>query len=428
MQYKNNTPFVLTCLPTRVAETGRTMTIIVKGTFDLTPDAACTPAKDQLPIKGDETYLDDIGRSLAWASDLAPFKPHTDFYIIGSYHQPNGIAARRGDASFTLGPLHKELVFWGPRLALQRPDKTWVVTEPEPFVTLPLRWEYSFGGLQDRRNPMGMGIDHQETPDGAKVVPLPRIEHPQHLVTTMKDRPSPANFAPLPPTFLARRRKLGTRDRRWAVFRAPLPPKDYDPSYHNAAPEDQQAGNYPLGNETLLLRNLHPRYAILTTRLPAVRPVVGLLRQQDDGITAEEVAMHLDTVVAMPDADRLVLLWRGVTGMRGKIPPDEFTLCQLELEACNAPPASPSLKERMLADHLAAETQKGEAEQAEIDQVLAGIRELLQKANLPPDVMKIVQTESDPKIVHDALDRYLTGVIDGLKQKYPHVAARFPKL
>lgn len=427
MQYKNDTPFPLMCLPTRVAGSSRTLTVIVKGTFALTPNAPCVPAKEQLQFSGDETYLDDLGRSLCWASDLAPFKPHTDFFIIGSYYQPDGNAAPSGRASYVLGPLTKELVFWGPRVAVQRGDKSWVASDPEPFTTLPLRWEYSFGGLQDRRNPMGLGIDPEEAPDGTSFIRLPRIEHPDYPLTSLKDRPPPANFAPVPATFQTRRRKLGTRDRRWAVFRAPLPPKDYDPSYHNAAPDDQQAGNYPLGTETLTLRNLHPRHPVLTVALPGIRPLVGVLRDESGIVTAEEIVMNLDTIVAMPDSDQLVLLWRGVTGMQAKLPPDEFSVVQCELARCDAPPTSPSLAERMLAADRDAKAEKAARAQKEVADVLAGVRKLLKGAKLPPEVMNVVETETDPQVVHNALDTYLTNFIDGLKQKYPDIVARLQK-
>ena len=422
MQIVNKTPFVF--LPLNPKGPEHRMTLILKGTFDLKPGQACTPASTQLPLSGDKPFLDDIGRSLAWATDLTSFKPHTDFYVIGTFHQPGGQPAPEGHASITLGPLHKELAIRGPRVAIQQPDKTWAVSPPTPIKSVPLRWEYSFGGLTDRRNPMGMGIDPLDMPDGTKAVRLPLIEHPAHLIRTMKDRPPPANFAPVPPSFQQRRQKLGTRDRHWAVFQAPLPPKDYDPSYQNAAPNDQQAGNYPTGDEVMTLRNLHPSLPELTTRLPGLRTRVGLLRNAPDGVTADEVAMHIDTVIALPDSDHLVLLWRGVTTLRTDRTPDEILLFQIEMEPTTAPPAVPSLPQRMLAEYNAKQAQEAEQEQAEIAKTLGEVRKLLTKANLPPELTKTLETETDPQKLYDLLDSHLTTIIADIKQNFPEIAAK----
>lgn len=428
MRTVNNTPFVFQPFRSRVKPPEQSLTLILKGTFDLKPGGVCTPAKKQLPISGDKPYLDDIGRSLAWSTDLAPFKPHTDCYVIGSFYQPNGVAAPEGHAAITLGPLHKELVIRGPRKATQRPDKAWSVTSPEAILTVPLRWEYSFGGLADRRNPLGMGIDPVESENGDHVILLPLIEDPHHPIKALKDRPPPANFAPVPPSFQERRQKLGTRDRRWGVFRAPLPPKDYDPSFHNAAPHDLQAGNYPRGDETLVLRNLHATIAELTTQLPGIRTQVGLLRNTPGGVVAEEVPMHLDTVVVMPDSDQLVLLWRGTTELHMSFMPDEMVQFQCEMAPLGQPPATPGLIERMLAEYRSKQAAAAGAVEAETAHALSEMRKLLAKANLPPEVMKALETETDPQVIHDVLDRQLMSIIESLKQQFPQIAAKLPPM
>lgn len=422
MRIIKDTSFEFMPLPSKVSPPQQSLTLIVKGTFDITDGATCTPSEKQRKISGDETYLDDIGRSLAWASDLAPFKPRTDVHVIGSFHQPGGVAASEGRASFTLGPLHKELAFFGARSAMRQPDGTIAVTGPAPMVSVPLRWEYSFGGLADRRNPMGLGIDAQPTANGGTAIPLPLIEDPSDSMRTLQDRPHPANFAPVPQGFEERRRKLGTRDRRWSVFRAPLPPKDYDPSYHNAAPEDQQAGNYPRGDETLVLRNLHPTLPTLTTKLPGLRVRAGLVRATATGVVAEEVAMNLDTVVALPDDGQLVLLWRGVTPLHMAFMPDEVLLLQCEAEPLDAPAAEPSLTDRMLAAYRGPEEAEAAAQKAELDQALGEIRKLVSKANLPPALAKRLETETDPQVIYDLLDGHMTTILDELARKYPQAA------
>lgn len=422
MRVIKNTPFEFLPFPSKVTPPQASLTLIVKGTFDIKDGAICTPAEKQRKVSGDEPYLDEIGRSLAWASDLAPFKPRTDVYITGSFHQPGGVAAPEGRASFSLGPLRKELAFFGPRQAMRRADGTIAMTKPAPMVSVPLRWEYSFGGLTDPRNPMGLGIDPQPTADGGMAIPLPQIEDPADPMRTLRDRPRPANFGPVPQGFEERRRKLGTHDQRWSVFRAPLPPKDYDPSHHNAAPEDQQAGNYPRGDETLVLNNLHPTLPTLTAGLPGLRIRAGLVRATATGVVAEEVAMHLDTVVAVPDDNQIVLVWRGVTPLHMAFMPNEVLLLQCEAEPLDAPAAGPSLTERMLAAYQAPQEAEAAAQKAELDQALGEIRKLLSKANLPPALAKRLEAETDPQVIYNLLDGHMTTILDDLARKYPEAA------
>ncbi len=426
MKVVNKTPFAFQPLPSTVNPPQRSLTLILKGTFTLNHQGVVTLDKEQLPISTDKPFLDDIGRSLAWATDLAPFKPHTDFYVIGTFHQPGGVPASRGEAGFTLGPLQKSVVIHGPRLAVRHPDLTWVITHGEPIASLALRWEYSFGGLSDRRNPMGMGIDPIETADGSRVIRLPMIEDPLHPLTNLNERPAPANLAPVPPSFQSRRVKMGTRDRRWAVFRAPLPPRDYDPSFHNAAPDDQQAGNYPLGNEALTLTNLHPTTPTLVTQLPGLRPRIGVLRKTAAGISADEVPINLDTIVAMPDQDRLVLVWRGVTDVQTAFLPDEILLFQCEMEPLDGPATVPSLPDRMLAEYLGAKDAEEARNNAAVAQAYGEMYKLLAKANLPADLMTAIKAEPDPTAVFKMLDTYVTAAMQGLKQKFPDILPDLP--
>lgn len=424
MKLVNLTPFEVLPLPGKARPTTPSLTVIVKGTFAIVPDGICKVAAKQRPIEPDRPFLDEIGRSLAWASDAAPFKPHSDFYVLGSFHQPGGIPAPVGEAGFRFGPLSKTLTVFGPRLAVKGADGGWTVTPPEPFVTLPLRWEYSFGGLMDPRNPMGMGIDPISAKDEAPVVPLPRIEDRRCLLRSMADRPAPVNFAPVPPVFEARRRKLGTRDQRWAMFRAPLPPDDYDPSHHNAAPADQQGGNYPVGDEELTLRNLHPSRPLLATRLPGLRPVGAVLRRGEAGPAAEAMTLHLDTVVALPDENELVLVWRAVLDGTA----DSILRLHLEMEPLDAPPRDPSLPEAVLAAFLEEQSVSVRKDAAETAQVLGEMRRMLSKASLPPELSRVVESESDPRVVFDALTAHLSGRIDGLLRQYPVLIDRVPQL
>lgn len=425
MEIDNRTTFAATQFLSGEHASNLKLTVAVKGTFRLVDHGACAPDKDQLPFSADVTFMDDLGRGPAWVSDFAPFKPHSDFFIHGAYHAPGGVPVKEGLGGFSFGPFRKDLLFLGPRQAVLQPGGARLVSAPEPVTTVPLRWELSFGGLDDPRNPLGRGLDLEPGPDGINRIAMPQIEWPDRRVRSPNDRPPPANFAPLPEHFAERARKLGTRDRRWAVSRAPLPPKDYDPSHHNAAPADQQAGNYPRGDETLVLRNLHPSIPELTTTLAGVRIRAGMLRRAGESANVSEVTMLLDTVIALPDEDHLVLIWRGVVPLANGIELADILTIRIDAEKLADPPRPfPEIEAETLAAYKASLPPPPEAPPPppDIKTVMAGTlaeaRETLAKANLPPDVRKIVDTETDPQIVHDALASYAKTTLVDLARKF----------
>ena len=59
MDLVNQTPFQFAPLPGRLGYPKHSLTVIVKGTFDLVPDAPAALADEQLPITGDLPYPDD---------------------------------------------------------------------------------------------------------------------------------------------------------------------------------------------------------------------------------------------------------------------------------------------------------------------------------------------------------------------------------
>lgn len=424
MRTLNNTPFNVTSFPSGDDPSSVNLTVVLKGTFKLQDGGTCIPDKTQRPFAPDQTFMDDLGRGPSWVSDLAPFKPHSDFFILGAFHAPGGLPVSEALGGFSFGPFNKDLLFLGPRYAVAQPGGGRHVSAPLPVTTVPLRWELSFGGLDDARNPIGRGLDLEPGPDGEQRIAMPQIEWPDHRVRHPKDRPPPANFAPVPAGFLERRRKLGTRDRRWAVSRAPLPPKDYDPSFHNAAPADQQAGNHPRGDEALVLRNLHPQIPELATELPGLRIRAFVLRRADEGVEAQELAMHLDTVIALPDEDRLVLLWRGVVPLRDGLALADLLRLQIEAEKlCESKRPFAEIAAEMLAAHEATlppppSPPPPPDTKAAAAGTLAEARKMLAKVDLPPDLRRILETESDPVIVHDALAAHVDRALAELAKKY----------
>jgi hypothetical protein len=163
------------------------------------------------------------------------------------------------------------------------------------------------------------------------------------------------------------------------------------------------------------------------TRLPGLRANVGLLRQTLAGVVPEAVPMNLDTVVALPDEEELVLVWRGVVAVSNRSFEDEFVWVECEFESLDAPKGQPSLPQRMLARYRAGIDKDAAKQQAHVAEVLADLRKMLTKANLPPEIMKVVETETDPDKLSAVLESHLDTLMDELKAKYPEAAAELPK-
>ncbi len=196
-RYSIPRPFLVSSVNERAVYGRNSASLVVKATFDIAPGAPATPAKNQKPFADDTPFMDPLGRSLAWPDDLVPWKPHTDVFIVGAYHQPGGVAAPEGRCAFRFGPLAKELRIHGPRLARraaappgEKPGP-WSIMPAEPVAMVPLRWELSLGGLRDPNNPYGLGGDI-EAQDGIETLRLPLIVNP-----AAPDRPD--NLAPVPP-------------------------------------------------------------------------------------------------------------------------------------------------------------------------------------------------------------------------------------
>lgn len=308
MLIENETPLGIIGIKNENNEQGG-YTLIIKGHFQLQHDKIAEPKETPPEFSGDKIFQDKIGRSLQWPNDLEFFKPNLDFIIQGSFYAPENKAVTQSTAGFKFGPLGKTVRIIGARKAVRDANGRWLVEGPTALAELPLRWEYSAGGLSDLRNPFGLGQDGEPSADTESMVyHLPMIEGVSDIPWTPEAKPEPVNFAAVPTMFSLRQHKLGTRDRRWSLFRAPLPPLDYDPSYANAAPLGQQAVGEPMGSETMHFYNMHPIHSEFICTMPDFRPYAAAIL---DGTNhAVPIKFRLDTIVAQPDREEMFILWR----------------------------------------------------------------------------------------------------------------------
>lgn len=271
---------------------GLTATLIAKGTFRLRPDAPAVLAERQEPLGGD--VLDESG-VLRYPSDFAWMKPRADLLLSGTCHvpRPPDTVCR---VTFLVGRWQKQIAVIGERTRRRRFLIFETVTDPLPFTTQRLSYEFAFGGPAYSKNPHGRGYSEMR---------MPNIEDPGRLIIDAETRPDPAGYGPIPLAWPQRFRGMGTFDKRWLETRWPGLPADCDWTVFNSAPPDQQLVGFLRGDEKLAFEHLHPKHAIYKSALPGLR-----VRWALDG---REVEMKLDTLWVDMDAEQLVLVWRGVT-------------------------------------------------------------------------------------------------------------------
>ncbi|UQA57128.1 DUF2169 family type VI secretion system accessory protein [Polyangium aurulentum] len=291
------------------AHTGaHALTIIVKATFLLRPGESVL-APEQEPITEKErTWEDDPGRSVRVPSDRAPYKPRAEVMLVGHAYAPHRQPVRSLVARMTVGEMEKSIEVWCDR-GIRVNDGQ--LLEGPRFVSMPLAWERSAGG-PGTDNPIGMRFD--AAPNRYGMVAIPNLQPLGTSVSRKSDTFAPVGFGPIGPQWPGRAQKLG---RSRAEFRDPgweksLLPADFDVSYFQAAPPDQQIAQIR-PDERIALENLHPEHARFVTKLPRVRPRAIADRAMGE---REEVALVADTLWIDTDRGLCCVVWRGRIGLR----------------------------------------------------------------------------------------------------------------
>ncbi len=291
-------PLAAACLGWQLVPPQESLVVVVKQLFALALGAPVVALDAAEPLSGDVPLHEEGPASLAYASDLAPFKPKADVTLTGHAHTRSGQCEA---TTVTLG-------FGSSRWSLAAiGDRRWegeAMSTPAQFERMPLTWERAFGGL-GKANPVGRG---------AAGVLLPNLEDAHRLITETSDAPAPVCFAPVPREWPARSGRLGSYDAAWLRDRWPYFPADFDWSYFNAAPARQQI-DYPRGDERFELCGVHPKHAVVTGQLAGTRARAFALRTTGLGDAMggafQEISMRLDTVAFDADAMRVHLVWRG---------------------------------------------------------------------------------------------------------------------
>lgn len=328
----NRTPMAVRCLPSEDRAGRPTVVIVAKLTWFVSPIGEASIAVPQREVRLADEATPGGGpmASIRYPSDLVDEKPGTDVVFVGTAYPPvTGRATSERIVSLRVGPLHKALRVFGPRV-FQAAALGGIAPGPAAqLAPTPLVYELAHGGyddgdpnrlVMDPANPAGIGVCR--TPAALLGRRAPQIE----LASDgLGGRPCPpAGFGAIGPHWSPRRELAGTYDAAWRRDRAPLRPLDFDPRHAACAHPDLHSPAPLHGGEPVEVLGATPE-GVWRFRLPPFAPTFRSRRLERDLATGRlesrgfEHATHLDTFLVDGDAGLVELTWRASLRMPRKI-------------------------------------------------------------------------------------------------------------
>ena len=244
--------------------------------------------------------------------DMGMPKPRAETIVVGDAKSPGGRPVRGMDLRLRVGPVEKTLRVFGRRFWKRLEDgrDDYVITEPQPFDTMPLDFGAAYGGEGFPENPHGLGFNARARLDAGEAVELARIERPDRPLLSPGDRGEPLGFGPIDFALPQRIGKTGTYDADWLKHRFPGWADDLDRSAFNAAAEDQWMPEHFQGDERFELSGFHPDGAVAGT-LPGIRARAFLTLSSQNESGLREIGLRADSLWLFP------LFGKGIVAFRG---------------------------------------------------------------------------------------------------------------
>lgn len=342
----NDTPFeVFSCDKMGV---GRRFydTVVLKGTFALTPDQIRIADEQRAILLGDELWNpeDSEHSSLKHAGEVLLTKPTTDVILSGHARPQGGRPLADWWASVEVRgrddlDVHHRCCVVGPNEWRRKPGYEWVLTDPEPTDAVPIRYELAFGGsyrvlppggaesvdpsaprepqwVVYDPNPSGCGLfDDRCIDDDLETFRAPQwLPDPSYLGVTKGSSPL-AGFGPVARPWPWRLQYAGTHDEAWLArtrqeIAEGLPADyaaDFDTRFFQCAHPGLVMPRYLDGNEHFRLTGLVAGDEPYLFQLPGLGVRAALV----DGVSTQSMEMlNLDTVLIDVDAALVSLCWR----------------------------------------------------------------------------------------------------------------------
>ncbi len=294
-------PYRVACLTWLSAPERWQLTVVCRATFRLASGPLALHEQQEYPNEDDNYWNDDPHRSLYSPSDMVPFKRGAEVMLVGHAFAPGRTPVRSLLARLTIGEIDKTIDVFGHRAC----DPNGNVRDAEPFVSVPLRYERARGG-PGTWNPVGIPGDGDKR--AASDASLPNLQPPGLQIRRASDVIPPIGFGPIAATWLERAQRLGRHRRVWSGsswMEQPIP-SDFDASFFNAAPPDQQLSALSPG-AALTLHNLHTEEPQLSATLPEWRPQIFV---DLPGASPKHLDVKADTLWIDTDRSLCALVWR----------------------------------------------------------------------------------------------------------------------
>lgn len=258
----------------------------------------------QTPVCRSPEYFTTADASpLKYGCDFNPPRQATDLLLHAQAHAPAGRAVDEVQVGFELGPHRKILTVTGPRY-FEQGLAGLALSKPLPFERAALSYDQTWGGAHtapgdDWSNPLGRGMAASERELLGKEAP--RLFQRDGAGRELRRA---VGFGPLPVAWLPRARLAGTMDETWFKQVCPRMPADFQPSFYQDAPADQQFTLRLQGGERLVLHGMSAT-SPLTLDLPAPR-FRGIARIRGQIVAAPTL---LETVIVHVEERQLIMVW-----------------------------------------------------------------------------------------------------------------------
>jgi hypothetical protein len=316
LQLDNQSPFQASFAVLPDANGIDTAYAFVRGEFNL---KGCLLPGDmqELPRLQDEYWGAPGTSSMKFPSDITLGKPGTDVLLVGSAKAPEARPVESMSVRLRVTSIDKEIAITGNRTWQKGAFGILKAGKPEPFASMPLRWENAYGGadrIKDddttrqthEANPLGCGFIHPSQRHAAIAGrKLPNLEHPQNRMRSWKNHPVTSGFGAIAPRWQPRRDLAGTYDEAWQKNRAPYLPKDFNPGFFQTAPADQIVAGHLRGGEPVEIEGVTENGEVVRFQIPACHPAITFCLPDGDHIKNAV----LETVIINTDESRLTLAW-----------------------------------------------------------------------------------------------------------------------
>ncbi len=293
------------------------LTVVFKSTFQFDQNGKLEPLPDEVLIEADQHTGDPEKTGLLEASEIAPFKQGSEFYLYGTARPERD---KMTAMEVGVGIYFNEKSQWKKVLRVFG-ERKWAKTmvnyihdEPGHVEEIPLSYEYAFGGANPNddddvyeANPIGIGYNSDQR--HLLSDQLPRIELGPNFMMTPMQKLTPAGFAPLPVFWEPRASDTGAPSEDPMENGGCPYTKDAKACLHNVASIDQRFSKPFTGGEVLHLRGLLAEVSHKKTVqvvLPELHPQLYTIIHDE----ANTLSPICDTVVVDTDKKTLSMIYR----------------------------------------------------------------------------------------------------------------------